>query len=257
MPTLTAEGQTIIADLSARSGFSPGAVTALAEALTNGYGTQAQFNHPELGGMGQWSPGMIMIGDMFNNSLKGRIESVILDLQRAMQAKPLFQAALNMDGMAGAAGVSWWGADLGTPSAVGGQNETRYAYFPVAGRLAVDRGGHVTIYDASGYAISGFSQQQPGSGSMVFSSNRGQIRLEDLPVAGGTPQEAAAAPAPAPAQAPAAVPSQPAPSMPAQTSDPGSSDPYGALERLAELHKKGILTDEEFAAKKAEILKRL
>lgn len=34
-------------------------------------------------------------------------------------------------------------------------------------------------------------------------------------------------------------------------------DVYDALRRLAELHKEGILTDEEFAAKKAELLERI
>jgi hypothetical protein len=29
------------------------------------------------------------------------------------------------------------------------------------------------------------------------------------------------------------------------------------LERLAELHRKGVLTDQEFTAKKAELLSRL
>jgi Short C-terminal domain len=38
---------------------------------------------------------------------------------------------------------------------------------------------------------------------------------------------------------------------------PTGDDPMRQLERLAELHDKGILTDEEFSLKKAEILKRL
>jgi hypothetical protein len=32
---------------------------------------------------------------------------------------------------------------------------------------------------------------------------------------------------------------------------------FGALERLSALHKKGVLTDEEFANKKAELLARI
>jgi hypothetical protein len=35
------------------------------------------------------------------------------------------------------------------------------------------------------------------------------------------------------------------------------SDIFAALEKLAELHGKGILSDEEFASKKAELLSRL
>ena len=34
-------------------------------------------------------------------------------------------------------------------------------------------------------------------------------------------------------------------------------DPFAKIERLAELHKRGILSSEEFAAKKAELLSRL
>jgi hypothetical protein len=33
-------------------------------------------------------------------------------------------------------------------------------------------------------------------------------------------------------------------------------DIFAALEKLGELHAKGILTDEEFASKKAELLSR-
>ncbi|MBQ4297007.1 MAG: NINE protein [Clostridia bacterium] len=36
-----------------------------------------------------------------------------------------------------------------------------------------------------------------------------------------------------------------------------SSDPYGDLEKLAVLHKDGVLTDEEFAKMKAECLSRM
>ena len=49
-------------------------------------------------------------------------------------------------------------------------------------------------------------------------------------------QQQAAAPPPPPAAAPAA------------------SDDMAELQQLAELHAQGILTDEEFAAKKAQIL---
>ena len=42
-----------------------------------------------------------------------------------------------------------------------------------------------------------------------------------------------------------------------QTSPASAEDVFAALERLAELHKKGVLTDEEFSAKKAELLARI
>jgi hypothetical protein len=40
----------------------------------------AQFSHPEFGGMSQWSPGMTMVGDMFNNSLRSKLDAVCTEL---------------------------------------------------------------------------------------------------------------------------------------------------------------------------------
>jgi hypothetical protein len=71
MDTLSPQGQKIVEELARRYGVSSQAVTTLLEAVTRGHGTMAQFSHPELGGMGQWSQGgMTMIGDMFNDALK-------------------------------------------------------------------------------------------------------------------------------------------------------------------------------------------
>ena len=44
-------------DWTARYGVSQEAIDVLREALRRGGGRQAQFSHPELGGMGQWSAG--------------------------------------------------------------------------------------------------------------------------------------------------------------------------------------------------------
>ena len=68
MQQLTAEGRRIVDEIAARHGVSADAVLTLLNAVAAGNGTQAQFNHPDLGGMGQWSQGgMIMVGDMFNS----------------------------------------------------------------------------------------------------------------------------------------------------------------------------------------------
>ena len=47
----------MVEKLAEKYGFSVAAVQTLATALQRGHGKQAQFNHPELGGMGQWMPG--------------------------------------------------------------------------------------------------------------------------------------------------------------------------------------------------------
>src|SRR3954453_1661083 len=78
---LTPEGRRLLEDVAQRHGVSADAVLTLLQAVAAGHGTSAQFSHPELGGMGQWSQGgMIMIGDMFNNGLKYRVDQLCNEL---------------------------------------------------------------------------------------------------------------------------------------------------------------------------------
>ena len=105
----------------------------------------AQFNHPELGGMGQWlRTGMVMIGDMFDTSLKRCVSDLSTELATLLNDR----------------------------------NEDRPADLPLAA-----------------LSVSAFTQP--------------------------------------------------------------ASDPVLLIERLAELKAKGALTDKEFVAKKAELLRRL
>ena len=77
MRQLSAAGQRASNDLAQRHGFSSDAVLSMLESMVNGNGAMAQFSHPEFGGSGQWMRGgMIMVSDMFNNSLKGRIDGL-------------------------------------------------------------------------------------------------------------------------------------------------------------------------------------
>jgi hypothetical protein len=58
--------------------------------------------------------------------------------------------------------------------------------------------------------------------------------------------------------APRAWEPDPANPSPSRTSaSAGEADIFAAIERLGDLKAKGILTDEEFTAKKAELLARL
>ncbi|MDX1522918.1 MAG: SHOCT domain-containing protein, partial [Anaerolineae bacterium] len=70
-----------IKKLAQAHNLSPEAVEHVWQAIVQGRGTMAQFNHPELGGMGQWQAGgMVMVGDMFNHRLKATVD----DLCRAL-----------------------------------------------------------------------------------------------------------------------------------------------------------------------------
>lgn len=248
MNDLTPAGRTLVEELARAHGVSVDAVTTLLRALVAGQGTMAQFSHPELGGMGQWAPGgMVMIGDMFNHGLKARVDAICGTLSSALASQVLIERPSQGPAQAGfiQPGNLWWPAELGSPAASGGQNDLRYAYFPAGRRLAVEQGGSVTVYDTGEHQIGGFSQQQGPGQSLGFSSQLGSFAVTSLPVVSGAAPAAAAA-APAQAQAPLA-----------ERASPSGGDIMDLLEKLAELHRKGILSDAEFAAKKAELLARL
>jgi hypothetical protein len=79
MNQLTPEAQNALQNLAQRYGVSVDAVTSMLFAVSNGGGTMAQFNVPELGGSGQWMQGgMTMVGDMFNYGLAVEGERPVL-----------------------------------------------------------------------------------------------------------------------------------------------------------------------------------
>lgn len=184
-----------IHDIAQKYSISLDAVSVLQAALAKGGGSMAQFNHPELGGMGQWQRGgMIMIGDMFNNTLKAKIDGLCVELSSmatdietgAADYKRAFGE--NFASVPNAAQHrAWWegitATRLGTMTASGSQNGMEYAYFHSAKRLATRADGVVTLYDTSNHTISGFSQEQQSPGSsqiLVLQTAAGNITLADL-----------------------------------------------------------------------------
>ena len=168
--------------LAAQHGFSLAAVKQLYASIQAGNGTAAQFSHPEFGGMGQWlRGGMLMIGDMFNQNLKGRVDALCNELSTLYFATPASTAPAS-SGFGWNKAASWWPAEFGSPSSSGGQNAVDYAYFPQLNRLAVRQGKKVTVYDATGHQIGGFSQQQGASQDLYFTSQRGMFPVASLPV---------------------------------------------------------------------------
>lgn len=153
----TPELRQSLAAAAQQFGVSLEAARAVFDALAAGGGRMAQFNHPDLGGMGQWSQGSTQVGDMFNQKLKERVGALCSTLAGQLQG------------------------------------------------------------------------------------------LADGPLA---------APIPAPA-GDAGRPSHPDPAGEAAPGSPAADDPLAMIERLADLRQKGILTEDEFAAKKAELLGRL
>jgi len=127
----------------------------------------------------------------------------------------------------------------------------RYAYFPVQRRLAIAVHEDLRLYDTLDHQVWGVSQQQGPGSTVTFTSQHGVVEVTSLPMIAssrlGSPDEGVMA-----STRPAAAPS-PEPDMAAAQ----ATEICATLERLAELRHKGILSEEEFATTKAELLRRL
>jgi len=265
MQQLTNDAERTIANLADRYRVSQDAVRTLLFAVNQGGGSMAQFSHPDLGGSGQWMRGgMTMVGDMFNYGLQGTVNGLCSELSNLLSSQQVFlplPPSAHVQGGFGSFGGNWWPSDLGSPSSSGGQNNSSYAYFPQARRLAVRTDGRVTVYDTLDHNIGGVQQQQGGpAGSQSFSSQFGTFTVDSLPVVSGAPPVGSNN---------NYVPQQPAYTPPPPQAAPqsfggfggGSPEPQGdvfaTLERLGGLRDKGILSEQEFQTKKAELLSRL
>jgi len=254
MRQLTQEGRRLLETIAVRHQVSAEAATTLLFAVLAGHGTQAQFNHPELGGMGQWSlGGMTMVSDMFNNALKARVDALCTELSALLDLTEAF--APEQTGSRHPASSTWWPADLGTPASVGAQNDLRYAYFPESRRLAIEKDGRIDVHETGEHRISGVSQQQGRGQSITFTSQLGPVRVADLPTVQPRPSAPAASPDRGP-EGPAFTAAAEAPAVPG-SADPAKDDIFGKIERLGELRRKELLTEEEYVAKKAELLSRI
>ncbi|MFK7737981.1 MAG: SHOCT domain-containing protein [Pirellulaceae bacterium] len=293
MPGLSPSGKQLVQTLAVRYGISTDAVTHMLGAVHNGNGTMAQFGHPEFCGSGQWMRGgMTMVSDLFNNNLKCLVDNLCNDISNELanhQATPFTgssqsqsQGGINTQAQAsGHIGsqnslfvpdptTNWWPPELGSPSSLGSQNSLRYAYFAGSHRLAVTTGGAPWIYDTLDHQINGFGQQQGGGQSITFTSQYGTVNLSSLPVLsrdGSNPSQ----PTPSLELEPSRsfVETQPehiqqteaeVSPLPSSETTPASDareDVIETLERLGALKEKGYITDDEFAAKKTELLSRL
>lgn len=293
MRKLTPEGEQAVKDIAQRYGVSFDAIATMLNAVANGGGTMAQFNHPEFGGGGQWMQGgMTMVGDMFNHGLKSQVDSVCYELSNLLASSSVFapipvrkepamqQGAptqfssqsqssganvsvyMSQNGMGG----QWWPEDLGQPSATGSQNDMQYAYFPNIRRLALNAFGGVGVYDTLDHNISGFGQQQSGDASITFSSQYGVVSLNSLPRVDNVQPDVTTEPS---ASAPKVEEAEPNFAVEEGMADPlgdnqgvgsvseSQEDVFALLERLAQLRDAKIINDKDFEAKKQELLDRI
>ena len=273
MQQLTSDGERIANELSQRYGFSTDAVTHMMFAVLNGNGSMAQFNHQEFAGSGQWMQGgMVMLGDMFNNGLKGNVDALCNEISAILSNQPglLRSGSFQSQSQGGvsqqsqATGTSsgqsslfvpdpednWWPADLGVPSSLGTQNNIRYAYFAGVQRLAVKTGNQVWVYDTLDHQIGGFSQQQGMGSSITFTSQYGTVNLSTLPILSRDGQPVHTVEAHETTEPPVTPVNEP-------IGNQNSDDIIDQIARLGELREKGLLTEDEFLAKKTDLLGRL
>lgn len=247
---LTPAGENAVSELAGRYGISTAAVRTMLDAVNSGRGSMAQFNIPELGGSGQWMRGgMTMVGNMFDHGLKARVDGLCRDLSDVLAQHQVYPPIQSQQASPSGFGGSWWPSDLGSPSSSGGQNGSQYACFPSSRRLAVLANGRLSVYDTLDHSIGGVQQQQGGGrGSFEFTSQYGTFTAASLPLV--DPVQADVVSASTQERAPANTLSQPNAPM-------NLGEVTSAIEALASLHEKGILTDDEFFTKKAELLKRI
>src|SRR5271156_793376 len=118
---MSANDGDLVDRMAEKHSVSPAAVQVVLAALRSGGGRMAQFSHSDFGGMSQWSPGMTMVGDMFNNSLKSKLASICTELAAYVaqtqsgsfgRDRQMVEASYR----AGNRGANWWPAHLGKPT---------------------------------------------------------------------------------------------------------------------------------------------
>lgn len=274
---LTDTGINLVKDISTRYNLSYDAVMHMLIAVNQGGCSMAQFNCPELGGSGQWMRGgMIMVGDMFNYGLKNTVDNLCNELVTILNNNQVFPTLA-----AGTPGSNqWWPKELGSPFSSGAQNNIRYAIF--SNRLAIELNGQVTIYDTLDHQISAVSQQQGSNASLTLNSQWGNISINSLPVVFSSSQrddnpresQNVLHATQAPAQQPVSPPNTDEQTQQNQQIDSqifhnntfahqqgrqqfSVADTLEIIEKLAKLKEAGAITENEFDAKKTELLQRI
>jgi hypothetical protein len=181
---MSANDGDLVDRMAKKHSVSPAAVQVVLAALQSGGGQMAQFSHADFGGMSQWSPGMSMVGDMFNTQLKAKLDALCTDIAAHLDTAETAGGIRSGDEVSyrsPSRSDDWWPAGLGRPAAVGAQNDLRYAVFPETRRLVIDDQGAVSVYDTGSHRIFGVAQAQSADRTLTFTSHDGLVRIADLP----------------------------------------------------------------------------
>ena len=113
MQQLTDEGRRIVDDVARRHGFSSDAVTSMLISVWLGMATRRSSTiRSSAASANGRKGGMTMIGDMFNNNLKGRVASLCQELAGLIQNQPMF--AVPAQSQSQSQGGGWQGQSGGS-----------------------------------------------------------------------------------------------------------------------------------------------
>ena len=185
---MSANDGDLVDRLAKKHSVSSAAVQVVLAALRSGGGRMAQFSHADFGGMSQWSPGMSMVGDMFNTQLKAKLDALCSDIAAHLDTSETAggaHAEAEVSYRSQTRTEDWWPAGLGRPASVGAQNDLRYAVFPETRRLVIDEQGALSVYDTGSHRIFGIAQAQSADRTLTFTSQDGLLKIADLPKVSG------------------------------------------------------------------------
>jgi len=163
-------------------------VRRLYDQLKGSCATACRFDIPELGGVGEWSPGHVTGAPGADHSLRMRIDGLCSELAALIQGsqtsapEALTREAHTAPASARVdlpAGDSWWPASFGSPAVSGDKFGMRFAFFPRAKRLLVQQGGRIDAHDTSDDQITGVAEMTGGTSDLGFNTNRGAVKLDE------------------------------------------------------------------------------
>ena len=166
-----------IHDIAAKYQITEATVRTLLEGLQTTSGFQVQFNIAELGGMGQWQSGMVMIGDMFNEGLKAKVSALCAELASFLrEPHPTEPEETATEPTTSAAPIKTLRATFS-----GSQNGTKYAYYAPQNVLQIEEEDKIARYSTEGLTLWGVQQAQDGTGKKLkFTHAGGTITVDDL-----------------------------------------------------------------------------
>ena len=115
---MSANDGDLVDRMAKKHSVSPAAVQVVLAALRRGGGRMAQFSHADFGGMSQWSPGMSMVGDMFNTQLQAKLDALCSDIAAHLDTSETAggaRAEAEVSYRSPSRSDDWWPAGLGRP----------------------------------------------------------------------------------------------------------------------------------------------